>query len=415
MVWALLNLEEPQPLDGSFDAPEHIEFSMKRWWDGDYQNTQQELLRETIGLRSLFVRTYNQLQYSFFNIARANGVQKGKDGHLYQENYLRAIRGTDFIGDSVIEAKVAAMEEVGRELAKSDTRLLIVLAPGKGSYFSEHIPEEWKMVEKGRTNYEGYRESLEHSEVEFLDFHSWFRSMKAESEFPLFPRTGIHWSKYGEVMAADSLSAHIQYLTDREMPRIVIDEVEWSDEMRDTDDDIEKSMNLIFDIEDERMAYPIFHVEAPEEKGPKTLTIADSYYWGMFNYGFYNTLFGGGEFWFYNELIYPYNEHGEADKVADRDIRAEAESSDVIVLLSTDANLHRFPFGFIEQLHDDYFPTAASQERSYEQRVKSYIDGIMETPEWLYGITLEAEEKGIALEEALRKNAEYMIWQEGQD
>ena len=89
------------------------------------------------------------------------------------------------------------------------------------------------------------------------------------------------------------------------------------------------------------------------EKSPKVLTVGDSYYWGMFNWGLTEFGFNKAQFWFYNNEIYPDIYDGDA-KVSNVDIVAEVEKNDFILLLVTDANLHKFCFGFIDQLYDGY-------------------------------------------------------------
>ena len=73
----------------------------------------------------------------------------------------------------------------------------------------------------------------------------------------------------------------------------------------------------------------------------------------MFNYGFSRDLFGDGEFWYYNKLIYP-DSYITPLEVSTINIKEKAEENDVIILLSTDANLYKFAFGFIEELYEAY-------------------------------------------------------------
>ncbi len=58
------------------------------------------------------------------------------------------------------------------------------------------------------------------------------RCVKRRS-YPLFPRTGIHWSRYGEVLVADSLLRLIGGMG----AGLEITHVEPSRSMRETDDD----------------------------------------------------------------------------------------------------------------------------------------------------------------------------------
>lgn len=356
MIQQITNFVELKPLDGSFTKLENPSFSLDNWLEGKYQVEQQDYLDQNIGFRPFFVRLYNQMHYSFFNQARAKYVIVGKENYLYEENYIKAHLGRDFIGYDKIEEKITKLQKLKDTLQTKGIDLIVVLAPGKGSFYSEFIPEEYEPHKKSTTNYEVYREKLSKSSIKLLDFKSWFSKQKKTSAYPLFPRTGIHWSKYGEMLAADSIIKYITSLSgNARMPQLIIGKVEHSNIMRDTDDDVEKGMNLLFDIKDLKMGYPQFKMQKYTSKDvPKVLTVADSYYWGMFNWGLSRDGFNEGQFWFYNEQIYP-DSYKNPINVKDIDIQEEVEKNDVILLISTDANLYKFAFGFIDQLYDSYF------------------------------------------------------------
>ena len=53
------------------------------------------------------------------------------------------------------------------------------------------------------------------------------------------------------------------------------------------DSDVEDAMNLPFEIKDLEMTYPQFSfVSDSTTFKPKVITVADSFYWGMYNMGF---------------------------------------------------------------------------------------------------------------------------------
>ncbi len=343
-----------KPLNGAFQIIENPSFNFSNWFDGVYQTEQQDYLNQNFGFRSFFVRTYNQMQYSLFNSPRANGVVLGNDGYLYEENYIKAHLGRDFIGEEKIIEKIEKLNKITDTLSKKGIDLVIVFAPGKGSFYPEFIPESYNPKHRTTTNYEVYRKHILQSKNRFLDFNDWFRKMKTSSPHPLFPKTGIHWSKYGEVLAADSIIKYINTIQkDKKIPELSIGEVEASNSVRDTDDDIEKGMNLLFNIKDLTMGYPQFQVPI-KKNNPKVLTIADSYYWGMFNWGLSRDAFNEGQFWFYNVQIYPDSYEAPVN-VADINMIEEVEKNDVVILMSTDANLYKFAFGFIDQIYEAYF------------------------------------------------------------
>jgi len=102
------------------------------------------------------------------------------------------------------------------------------------------------------------------------------------------------------------------------------------------------------------MAYPIFHVSADSiTTKVKVLAVSDSFYWGIESKGLSNQLYEGS-FWYYYEEIHPQSPDSP-HRISEIDVKSEIEKKDVIILLSTDANLYKFAFGFIDQVYELYF------------------------------------------------------------
>ena len=356
MIQQKIKLFDLKPLKGSFKKIKRPCFSSYNWFEGKYQAQQQNYLNQSVGFRDFFVRVFNQIHFSLYNEARANEVVIGKDKYLYELNYIKAHLGRDFIGEDKISEKTKKIKIISDTLRRKGIDLIILLAPGKASFYPEFIPERYNPQNRTTTNYEVFKRNLSESKVHLLDFHEWFREMKKKSQHPLFPKTGIHWSKYGEVLAADSIINYINTIQKKKyVPKLLISEIQISSEMRDTDDDIEDGMNLLFEIQDLQMGYPQFKIEKKSNLNQaKVLTVSDSYYWGMFNWGCSRDIFNEGKFWYYNKEIYP-DSFTKSINVDDINIMEEVEKNDVIILLSTDANLYKFGFGFIDQLYDGYF------------------------------------------------------------
>lgn len=413
MIQQEVEIVELEPLNGSFETMKDPCFGLNDWLEGSYQVNKQDYLDQNIGFKSVFVRIYNQIHYTLFNQAKANGVIVGKENYLYEENYIKAYLGRDFIGYEQIAEKVNKLQKIDDTLQSKGIDLIVVLAPGKGSFYPEFIPEKYNPTQKSITNYEIYHKELSRSNIHFLDLNQWFRDMKSKSDYPLFPKTGIHWSKYGEILALDTIVKYIEFIRKISLPKIHIDNIELSDSMRATDDDIEKGMNLFFNIKDVEMGYPTLSFkETDSTTKPKVITVADSYYWGVFGSGLTGRLFKEDQFWYYNQEIHssllpnPLN-------VKDVNIKEEIEKRDVIILLSTDANLYKFSYGFIEQLYQVYFDKEKPKKSDEkEERVQFYIDVIKGTPEWINSIKKKAKGEGVFIDKAIRKNAEYMVLKE---
>jgi len=341
---------EEKPLHGAITLNPKVEFSVNSWRDGSFQSQTDLFFKDNFGFRSKFVRLNNQLNYSLFGSIAAQGVIQGEDGFLYEENYLKAYYGLDYIGNDAIQESGEKLRFVQEELGKDSIQLLVVLAPGKGSFFPEHFPKEWRKLKKQRTNYQGYVNALRANNVHFLNFKLWFDRLKDNSPYPLFPKAGIHWSKYGEYLAADSLLRYLNNDLGYQFGGVKLKGINVSAENKDGDYDIGEGANLIFTLPTYPMAYPNYEFQNSQQTD-KALVVSDSYYWGLFNKGMSQKCFGNGQFWFYNEAIYP-DSYTSPISVKDIDILQEVKKNKLVILLSTDANLYRFPFGFIEQLYD---------------------------------------------------------------
>lgn len=408
MIQQRFQIFQLKPLKGSFALQEGPIFSINGWFDGSYQSQKQLYIEENIGFRNFFVRVNNQIAYSFFNHARANGVIVGKDNYLFEEEYINAYLGRNFIGRDSIVDKVQKLKMIQDTLKTMNIDLFVVLAAGKGTFYSEFIPKRYFSEKKSTTNYEVYLEEIKKNRVNHIDFNHWFLEMKDTSSYPLFPKCGIHWSNYGDLLAADSIVKYIQTIRRIIMPEIRINNIELPDSVRDPDDDIERGMNLLFNIPDLKMAYPSFTIiKDSNTVETKVLTIADSYYWNMFNWGISKKVFNHGQFWYYSKQIYPdsYDKPVTVDEI---NFKKEIEKNDVILLMSTDALLGKFAYGFIELAFDAYFGDSTSEFNNFEASVKHYENAIRNTPEWLEKVKEKAIEKNISLDEMIRKDAEYM-------
>lgn len=349
------NLIPFKSLKGSYTETPVPKINADNWFSGSYQEQLEKYIAEKTLFRNLLIRINNQIDYSFFNKVNANSVIIGKENYLFEENYIKAYLGRDFIGKQKIKDKVKKIRSIQESLKLKNIDLVVVFAAGKATFYPQYIPDKYNPNEKSISNYELYAQEFKESKVNFIDFNHWFLQIRDTLKYPLYPKCGIHWSKYGEILVADSLIKYIQKMRGINMPQIIIDNVTYSSKMQYSDDDIEQGLNLLFNISDLEMAYPEFRIISDSStKKPHVLVVSDSYYWGMFNWGISKKVFENGKFWFYNKQIFPdFNKTPLF--VKDIDIKKEIEKQDVILLISTDANLFKFPFDFDDMVYKTLF------------------------------------------------------------
>lgn len=376
------------------------------WWDESFQKKKDAWVNDSFGFRSEFVRLHNQLRYSLFEKPGAQAVVVGKAGYLYEENYIKAVTGADLLDSQTTNRRLEAVAHAARILQQEKILLLVVLAPGKGSYYPEYLPERYGSP-ANVTNYSRWRDGLQNRQVPLLDFNAWFRSMKDTSRYPLYPKTGIHWSQYGVCIAMDSTVRFLERMTGEDLPDIHWDTIERTRSPRYDDQDIEDGMNLFFPLDHFEMAYPNMQVDQNGKTRIPVLTIADSYYWQWFGSGIAGQLFNPAEFWYYFEEAHVSGSQQPPKKIADVPFLEKILQQRVIILLSTDANLSRFDYGFCDRLIREFSSSGANGFN--EALLKKQMDDIRHSPDWYKQVIEKAVTKGISVDSMLKLDAQWVL------
>jgi lipopolysaccharide export LptBFGC system permease protein LptF len=338
-----------EPLKGAFSETEKKYFSFKNWFSGEYQVQEEKYLNESFGFRNIFVRLNNQLAFNLFNKAKANSVIIGKNNYLFEENYIKAYNGTDFIGIDSIKHRMQKLKFVYDTLSKLNKSIIMIFAAGKGTFYPEYFPDKYK-TKKGITNYEIHLKLAQEYGLNYIDFNKYFIDNKYKSKYPLYPQYGIHWSNYGSALAADSIIRFIEKTRKIDMPNLFWTKID-KDYAKDVDYDIGDGMNLLFRLKSQLMATPKIQFESDNGKTkPTVLVVSDSYYWGMYGFGI-NRAFSKDHFWYYNKQIYPESYQSTTD-ASQLDLKEQIEKHEVFIIMATEANLPDLGWGFIENMYD---------------------------------------------------------------
>jgi hypothetical protein len=393
-----------KPLNGAFKLAGKPQLNTSNWKSGEFQENTERYLKDNSGFRNFLVRLQNQLDFSLFRQANAEGAVVGKNKQLYEYDYIRSWLAIDYPGDSFIEKKLQRTKYVQEYLKREKgIDLVVVFEPGKASFYPEYIPAKYADLKSGPSTYDRYRQKATELGIDFIDFQQYFLKLKKGSEYPLFPRYGTHWSVYGMQFAADSLLRLIESRRSITLTKVSVQSTETSKRPRDTDDDVLKTMNLLFPLKGEKLAYPVFSIDTthPGDK-PMVLVVADSYYWNIFNTRIPKYVFANEAFWYFNTAVYPEN-YIKPSFTKDLDLRSEVEKQDVIFLMVTERFVHKFDWNFIDDLYDLYTP-AWLKDPVYDD-----INKIMGIGDWYTELINKADKKHISLEEALILDAEYLF------
>lgn len=359
-VNALLKIDENSKLKGAVKVVSDVDFNWTNWFDGDYQTEKEKYLGNSFGWRSTLVRANNQIHYSLFGTIRAKTVVEGRDGYLFETGYIDSYLGTNFVGKEKINEKVLKLKAINEVFERLDKHLVVVLAAGKGTYYSQFFPERYDDIDKRLSNYEYYAEKMAAEQIPFIDFNQHFLDIRDTTAQVLYPKSGIHWSRYGEVVVMDSLLQYFEATLEKDVPELKRTWVIQSTPLK-RDNDLEKGMNLWFTYDDTQMTYQGFEFEKENKHLPVVLFVADSFYWGLHNEGFTNGAFSNSNFWFYNQSVWPPTNGKSSTK--ELDYKAEIDRREIVVLLGAEATLNNFAYGAIEKMYNLYVvPTLNSPE-----------------------------------------------------
>lgn len=378
-------------------------WSSKRWIKEEFQQEAQTFINNNVGFRSLFIRIYNQLDFSLFKIPHLNGVVIGKKNYLFESSYIKDYTGAAFIGEETIDERLARIWVVQEMLKKKNIDLVVIFSPGKASFYPEYIPESFHPEKTALSNYKYFSKRSNEIGINNIDFNRYFLLMKDTVTWPIYPKCGIHWSVYGMGFCVDSLFRYIEKSRGILMPDFGWNGVEVPDTLRDTDNDMGEAMNLLFNIKTPKGAYPrLYFKDRPGMAKPDVLVIADSFYWTIFGNAISYRMFNKNSFWYYFEQAYSNTISGVDVKTLD--VKKEIESHQVVILMSTEANLFKFPFGFLERVYPLFFPSDTAEQHQLFRKLIVWDKG------WLNEVRERAASNNTSLEKAVEEEVKITLF-----
>ncbi len=391
---------EEAPLAGAFEQKEAVDWSIESWLSGEYQEAIDAHLRQQFGGGTWAVRWHNQYLYSGLGMATNSSLVLGKEGYIFEQLYIDAIEGKDYVGDAALQLTADYLAFVQQKMAERGQLLVTVLAPNKASYYPDYLPEGVQ-IEEVVTNYKVLRQKLKAQQVNVLDVEAWFSEARATSQYPLFPAYGTHWSVYGMALFVDSLVQYIGDKTNRPVAQLVIDSLWMSTELRAPDNDLGELLNIACPLPPVAMPYYKAHFELKEQTfRPRLLAIGDSF-WGTYSFGEHlsKACFTQPEYWYYYKTMFPLG------RVREENDRAAFDQQDVILIEVTTGNIPNFGWGALSDLRNHY----NTIDNIYVQRMEQKIRN---SAAWMATIAAKATQRGVSIDEMITLDAQYMVQEE---
>jgi hypothetical protein len=349
-----LKLIHVAPLKSVYNPSHKLDFTGRNWFSGDFQISFEKYLKDNAGLRPLFVRIFNQYNYSVFNMPSYGGVIIGKNNVLFQTGYIKPYTGEDFAGSSRIDSFFYRMKIVQHYLKQKNKYFLYVLAPDKVSIYPEIVPDKINIKRKDTTNYEVMVNCLNKYGINYIDFCSYFKAIRDTIRFPLFTRLGTHWSGSASSLAMDTIIQKIEIgkgvkiKNYSKLPGCITQK-----DLKFTDADLAQYMDLLIPLQSDKVYYPVYQFDTTVSRTEKLLLIGDSFcqsFWGFDNV-FPRVFSDSSMFWgYYHIKQWPSNPSLSLE-INFLYLDEYLDKADIIVLESVDLNFGLLGFGFVDDLY----------------------------------------------------------------
>lgn len=420
MLQSFTKFVELKPLQG-FEKEEQapIGLTFKTYYDGSYQDYLTEHAKRNTGFREFFIRNYNQVAYSCFGKITNNNIVKGRDQELYLKMYLNEITGVTFKQHfaDVEEAKAEARKNVQETLNLIDTlqqhgsKFLFVFAPTKPAVYPDKLPLYYRNHIFDFSLEEYYIQLFKEYNIPHIDFYNYFKSIRGTFPYPLYPRTGTHWSESTIPYVADSILKKLTAVTGYRLPSVQYIDDNLTTDYSVQDGELEASMNLLFPLNKPALPRPVFALtDTLNTDKPNLLVVADSYFTQLRISPFVGA-FNHWDCWVYNRDVNSSRKQYEGKALKWLiDAPEVLEDADIVMAIFTAPMLYTYMFDFTHTALDLFNKGQLSEAEALEMTIQR----IKENPEWMQAIENQAQERGLTFEENLRLNALYVIESEGQ-
>ena len=423
MLQKSLNWPKSKSLKGVVVEEAQPELTFRNCCDGSYQQQVEPYLKQHLGFREPLIRLYNQYLWDFYGESKVIGKQImfGKEGWIYEPwvvaNYYQW-QFHNYASDSTVMARMLSDEaqrilELQEILESYGIHLFVCLVPSKDLVYPEYLPENWETryddqpkISSRFFNEEEYtRLGINH-----LNLEHYFLDIKDTVDFALFPQTGIHWSNYAALYAADTLIRYMEHLGNINMKNLVIGP-RTLDKARKPDDDLESLMNLMRPLPKPKLYYATTTTDGDTTATmPKMIVIGDSFWWNIALQTPLGEIFSAAPYWYYNSTVHYYPPY---EKVDELDLKDELLLSDFVMLFYSASTQYRMNDGFTQkalealgQIPDD---VAFDSTAFLENEIQRNIAKLLANPQSMDMIREKSEKNGISLEEQLRADAEWVV------
>jgi hypothetical protein len=354
-----LDLFQESELRGIEESTKLPELSLRSFWDGEFQKNYQSWFNENIGFRGALIRTENQLNFSLFRDISSRSPSKislGKEDYLFERSYLQAYKEADSIRDEDLRNLAVRLKRLQDRLSARGIAFLLLISPSKPELYSDKLPRHIALRgEELKTDYKTFLQELTANGVRTLDAPRLLSAERAATGYPVFPKSGTHWSYYASCLITNLILKEIEEQLQKKLIKIDCSSLEWDDRPRLHDKDLAELIN-VWDPSPtfEKMPYPRSRsVRDGSEERPKAIIIGSSFVWPLLYYFDRHKIFSRRDFYYYFKTNHTWPPKAPVPIDPQTiDWEGKVFSRKAIVIEINQAVVNQAGFGFIDQALD---------------------------------------------------------------
>lgn len=225
MLFWILGINIQVGLSGEALSQEKPKIEIKSLLMGEFQENYAKYFSENYSLRSVFIKTYNQMLYTFKE--NKNGIIIGNNNYLIADEYVAPyLSPIDQNVKEIVSNYARQIKHIQDNLEANNKAFIYIISPSKAEVYSEVIPNKYITKYKNGKNLQNFREylyqELKKNKVNVFDTYKLADEIKNTSEYGSFSKTGIHWNSYLSALASKQIIEKINQKYDKKIPIIKI-------------------------------------------------------------------------------------------------------------------------------------------------------------------------------------------------
>ena len=422
MVQEHFGLFKMKPLGGVTEPMKKPQLTWDNYKSGFFQGQTEKYISRNFGFREGVIRLYNQYVWSCFRKTYVKTILRGPDDWLYQiknveEHYQglshSLLGGTDNARKH-LRNQAQRIYDIQKELEKTGTHFLFCFYPAKEVIFPEHLPKNTSYFKtKDFSAHTFLLQQFDSLGVNYIDLCRWFELLKEENPYPLFGKTGTHWTNISATYAADSLFRYLEHMGDINIHNLIISKPK-AGKLKKPDADLEENLNLLLPIPKDSS----YNVTAKIDKDttavkPKLINIGDSFYWNIVMCTPMKEIFSSNPYWYYNSTIYFDTLH---KNTSDIDYVKELTSADFVMLSYTTTQLYKMLGDFPQKAHAAFFGNASIINYDTMTMTKNNLNILLNKyekelrePHNITKMNEKAARRGVTVDKVIRDDALWII------